>query len=161
MAYVERLRLALNNQSLEDLNNLLYATTEGTNATWGLVYANLALLNLNGDQYQAALHNINAIRALADNAVMGIGQVAGKAFDELNDMKDGLDGILEYVMDMLKQRIEDEIDSLEDMKDAYADIIALRKESLETAQEEGKYQDEVASKIKKMAKLQELSLIHI
>ena len=155
MAYVERLRLALNNQSLEDLNNLLYATTEGTNATWGLVYANLALLNLNGDQYQAALHNINAIRALADNAVMGIGQVAGKAFDELNDMKDGLDGILEYVMDMLKQRIEDEIDSLEDMKDAYADIIALRKESLETAQEEGKYQDEVASKIKKMAKLQE------
>ena len=155
MAYVERLRLALNGESLENLNTLLYATTEGTNATWGLVYANLALLNLNGDQYQAALHNINAIRSMADNAIKGIGQIAGTASDELNDMKDGLDSILEYVMDMLKQRIEDEIDALEDMKDAYADIIELRKESLETAQEEGKYQDEVAGKIKEIAKLQE------
>lgn len=40
MTYVERLRLALQENSIEDLNNLLYATTEATNATWGLVYAN-------------------------------------------------------------------------------------------------------------------------
>lgn len=155
MAYVERLRLALNGESLEELNALLYATTEGTNATWGLVYANLALLNLNGDQYQAALHNINAIRSLADNAISGLGKVAGTVSDELNDMKDGLDSILKYVMDMLKQRIEDEIDALEEMKDSYAEIIELRKESLRAAQEEGKYQDEVADKIKEIAKLQE------
>lgn len=127
MTYVERLRLALQENSIEDLNNLLYATTEATNATWGLVYANLALLGLDDDQYQAALHNINAIRSLADSAVSGIGQTAGKTAEELNNMKDGLDDILKYVMDMLKQRINDQIDALEDMKDAYADIISCAK----------------------------------
>lgn len=154
MTYVERLRLALQENSIEDLNNLLYATTEATNATWGLVYANLALLGLDDDQYQAALHNINAIRSLADSAVSGIGQTAGKTAGELNNMKDGLDDILKYVMDMLKQRINDQIDALEDMKDAYADIISLRKEALEAAKSEADYQDKVAEKVKALAKLQ-------
>lgn len=154
MTYVERLRLALQENSIEDLNNLLYATTEATNATWGLVYANLALLGLDDDQYQAALHNINAIRSLADSAVSGIGQTAGKTAEELNSMKDGLDDILKYVMDMLKQRINDQIDALEDMKDAYADIISLRKEALEAAKSEADYQDKVAEKVKALAKLQ-------
>lgn len=154
MTYVERLRLALQENSIEDLNNLLYATTEATNATWGLVYANLALLGLDNDQYQAALHNINAIRSLADSAVSGIGQTAGKTAEELNNMKDGLDDILKYVMDMLKQRINDQIDALEDMKDAYADIISLRKEALEAAKSEADYQDKVAEKVKALAKLQ-------
>lgn len=154
MTYVERLRLALQENSIEDLNNLLYATTEATNATWGLVYANLALLGLDDDQYQAALHNINAIRSLADSAVSGIGQTAGKTAEELNNMKDGLDDVLKYVMDMLKQRINDQIDALEDMKDAYADIISLRKEALEAAKSEADYQDKVAEKVKALAKLQ-------
>lgn len=154
MTYVERLRLALQENSIEDLNNLLYATTEATNATWGLVYANLALLGLDDDQYQAALHNINAIRSLADSAVSGIGQTAGKTAEELNNMKDSLDDILKYVMDMLKQRINDQIDALEDMKDAYADIISLRKEALEAAKSEADYQDKVAEKVKALAKLQ-------
>lgn len=154
MTYVERLRLALQENSIEDLNNLLYATTEATNATWGLVYANLALLGLDDDQYQAALHNINAIRSLADSAVSGIGQTAGKTAEELNNMKDGLDDILKYVMDMLKQRINDQIDALEDMKDAYADIISLRKEALEAAKSEADYQDKVAEKVEALAKLQ-------
>lgn len=154
ITYVERLRLALLENSIEDLNNLLYATTEATNATWGLVYANLALLGLDDDQYQAALHNINAIRSLADSTISGIGQVSGQTTEELNSMKDGLDDILQYVMDMLKQRINDQIDALEDMKDAYADIIALRKEALASAEEEADYQDEVAEKVKEIANLQ-------
>ena len=111
------------------------------------MYANLALLGLDDDQYQAALHNINAIRSLADSAVSGIGQTAGKTAEELNNMKDGLDDILKYVMDMLKQRINDQIDALEDMKDAYADIISLRKEALEAAKSEADYQDKVAEKM--------------
>ena len=155
MAYVERLRLALNNESLEDLNNLLYATTETTNATWGLVYASLALLDLNDDQYQAALHNINAIRALAANAISGIGQVSANTSEHLEEMKQGLDDILQYVMDMLRDRIEEQIEALEEEKEAYADLIELKKESLAATQEETDYQDEVASKIKEIAKLQE------
>lgn len=151
MNYVERLRLALQSESLEDLNQLLYATTESTNSTWGLVYANLALLGLNGEQYDAALHNINAIRAISDAAKAGIGQ----ATDSLSTMQEGLDNIVQYVMDMLKEKIEDQIDALEDMKDAYADIIDLRKEALRSAKEEADYEDDVADKVKQIAKLQE------
>lgn len=159
LAYVERLRLALNGESLEDLNQLLYATTETTNSTWGLVYANLALLNLTGDQYQAALYNINAIRSMAENAIRGINQLSTNTSEtlkqQLEDIKQGLDDILEYVMDMLEHRIEQQIEALEDAKDAYAELIELRKESLETAEEEASYQDEIAEKVKEMAKLQE------
>lgn len=155
MSYVERLRLALQEDSIEDLNTLLYATTDATNATWGLVYANLALLDLDDQQYAAALHNINAIRSLADNAVMGIGQVAGSATNELEDMKTGLDDILQYVMDMLEQRINNQIQALEDMKEAYRDIIDLRKEALDAAKEEDDYQESVADKVQQIAELQE------
>lgn len=155
MSYIERLRLALQTESIEDLNTLLYATVENTNATWGLVYANLALLDLNSDQYQAALHNINAIRALADNAIQGIGRTAGTVEENLTEMKQGLDDILKYVMDMLRHRIEQQIDALEEMKDAYGELIELKKESMEATKEETDYQDEVAEKIKQIAKLQE------
>ncbi|MGM9608345.1 MAG: hypothetical protein ACI3XJ_12655 [Oscillospiraceae bacterium] len=154
MAYVERLRLALEDDSVESLNSLLYATTETTNATWGLVYANLALLNLSDTQYQAALHNINALRSLAVNAVTSIGQVTGSFESELNDMKNGVEDILQYVMDMLEDEVNRQIDSLEDLKDQYKDIIEQRKEMLQLAERERKYEEEVADKTSEIAKLQ-------
>lgn len=155
MAYVERLRLALQKGSIEDLNHLLYATVEATDATWGLVYANLALLDLTGDQYQAALHNINAIRSLADNAVKSIGVVGKSLSDTLSEMKSGLDDILQYVMDMIRSEIEQQIEALEDAKDAYAELIKLKKESMDATEKETEYQEEVAEKVKEIAKLQE------
>lgn len=173
MSYVERLRLALEKDSIEDLNELLYATTAATDATWGLVYANLALLDLDADQYQAALHNINSIRSLADAAVDGIGRTAGEAAkaaeeaaeaakkeledlrDELEGMQDAGDDIIQYVMDMLKHRIQKQIDLLEDMKDKYSEIIDLKKESLRASKDEEDYQKKIKSKLKDMAKLQE------
>ena len=154
LAYVERLRLTMQNGSAEELNNLLYATTKATDATWGLVYANLALLGLDDKQYEAALHNINSLRSIAASAISGIGKTANANLDALNDMKSGVDDILKYVMEMLKQRIQDQIDALEDMKKAYQDIINLRKEALDDAKKEADYQDEVAKKIKEIAKLQ-------
>lgn len=159
MSYIERIRLALQGDSIESLNTLLFATTEATNATWGLVYAELALMHQTGDlndsQYEAAMHNINAIRSLAENAISGIGQVANTVEDNLTDMKQGLDDILKYVMDMLRHRIEQQIDALEEMKEAYGELIELKKESMEATKEETDYQDEVAEKVKQIAKLQE------
>lgn len=154
MNYVERLRLALQSNSIEDLNQLLLATTDSTKATWGLVYANLALLDLNSDQYQAALHNINAIRDLANTAISGIGQASGGLNESLNDMQSGVNDILQYVMDMLKQRIEDQVDALEEMKDSYSNIIALKKESLEASKEEADYQKTLSDKTREIAALQ-------
>lgn len=155
MAYVERLKLALQSDSIEDLNKLLYATTETTSATWGLVYANLALLDLTDDQYQAALHNINSLRSLADNAVQSIGMVRESLSDTLQEMKDGMDDILDYVMDMIQWEIEQQIEALEDAKDAYKELIDLKKESMDATEKETEYQDEVADKVKEIAKLQE------
>ena len=154
LTYVERLRLAMEEGAIEDLNQLLYATVSTTDATWGLVYANLALLGLDEQQYQAALHNINALRSLADSAISSIGHIAEETTEELNDMKKGLDDILKYVMDMLKQRIQDQIDALEEMKDAYGEIIDLRKEALDVAKEEADYDKNIAKKIQEIAKLQ-------
>lgn len=166
MTYVERLRLAALGESNENLNDLIYATTAATTSTWGLVYAQLEQMRIAGElsdsQYAAALHNIRSIQALAENAIAGIGHAAGEAQSaiedlksELEDMQDGVNDIIEYVMDMLKQRINDQIDALEEMKESYSEIIELRKESLEAAKEESDYDDQVADKIKEIAKLQE------
>ena len=154
LAYVEALRMAKSEGDIATLNNLLYATEQATNATWGLVYANLALAGLDEDQYQAALRNINAIRAMADSAVQSIGKTVGSVTDELEEMQNGLNDILDYVMDMLKQRIQDQIDGLEDMKDAYSEIIDLKKQSLEASKDEADHQKTMASKMREIAKLQ-------
>lgn len=154
MSYVERLRLAMQDDSVESLNELLYATQDTANATWDLVYANLKMLGLNDQQYAAALHNINGIRAMARAAINGVGHVAGEALEELKNMEKGTGDILKYVMDMLKQRIQDEIDALEDLKDQFGDLIDLKKESLKATKEESDYQKKVAQRIKEIAKLQ-------
>lgn len=162
MAYIEQLRLALADDDITKLNELLYATTAATDATWGLVYASLGLLNLNDQQYAAALHNIDALRALAENAMAGIFQPSADELQDMNDdlvdeleaMKDGASSIIEYVMDMLEDRVEEQIDKLEELKDTYADIIELKKESLETTREENEYNDEIADKVQEIADLQ-------
>lgn len=154
LAYVEALRMAKAEGDIATLNNLLYATEQATNATWGFVYANLALAGLDENQYQAALQNINAIRAMADSAVQSIGKTVGDVTEELEEMQDGLNDILDYVMDMLKQRIQEQIDGLEDMKDAYSEIIDLKKESLQASKDEADHQKTMASKMREIAKLQ-------
>lgn len=154
LAYVEALRIAKAEGDIATLNNLLYATEQATDATWGFVYANLALAGLDKDQYQTALQNINAIRALADSAVQSIGKTVSGVTEELEKMQNGLSDILDYVMDMLKQRIQNQIDGLEDMKDAYSEIIGLKKESLQASKDEADYQKGMASKMREIAKLQ-------
>lgn len=76
-------------------------------------------VNISAFQYKAAVHNIDAIRNLAKTAIAGIGQTGKTVTEERNEIKSGLDDILKYVMDMLKQRINDQIDALEDAKDAF------------------------------------------
>ena len=180
MSYVERLKLAAQQGSIEDLNNLCFATTEATASTWGLVYAELELMHtmgeLNDSQYQAALHNIQAMQDLAENAIQNIGKATGAVaknleetrkqleatknglqdlLDELKDMQDGAGDLVDYVMDMLRHRIRQQIDLLEEMKDKYSEIIDLKKKSLDAAKDEHDYQKTIAKKLKEMAKLQE------
>lgn len=152
--YVERLKMALEEDSIENLNELLYATTEAAEGTWDLVYANLAMLNLDGEQYEAALHNIQVMRDLAYAAIDGIGIVSDATSDSVGNMREGLDDILHYVMDMLKQKVQDQIDALGDMKDAYSELIDEKKKSLDATKTEESYGKKRAKQLKEIAKLQ-------
>ena len=180
MSYVERLKLAAQEGSIEDLNNLCFATTEATASTWGLVYAELELMHtmgeLNDSQYAAALHNIQAMQDLANNVVANIGKATDSVaknleetrkqleetkdglqdlLDELEDMQDGANDLVKYVMDMLKHRIKEQINLLEEMKKKYSELIQLKKDSLDATKDEQDYQKTIAKKLKEMAKLQE------
>ena len=148
MAYVEQLRLALQKDSIEDLNQLLSATADLTEVQWGSVYAQLAMLGLTEDGYAAAVQNISNYRSMMYNALSGVGL-------DFDDAKDGIDEIYEYVKEMIKDNVDRQVDALGELKDKYAEIIDLKKESLQASKDEADYQDEVADKVKEMAKLQE------
>lgn len=162
LSYVESLRAAQTAGNIEELNRLLYATQATSNATWGLVYANLGLLGLSSDQYNAALKNINSLRALANSAVQSIGKVAEKTSDTLKEMQDGVDGILKYVEDMIRHEVESQVDALEDLKDSYSELVELKKESLDASKNESEYTEQVAELTNKIAKIQsEIDLLDL
>ena len=147
-AYVESLRLALQENDVVSLNNLLNATADLTEVQWGSVYAQLAMLDLTKEGYQKAVAQINMRRKLLSNVQEGVGI-------DVDDMKDGVDEIFDYVKEMIKDNIDRQVDALEELKDKYSEIIDKKKESLQLTKDEADYQDEVADKVKEMAKLQE------
>lgn len=168
--YVEQLRLALEANNTAELERLTYATNTAANATWGLVYANLALLDLEDSQYEAALNNIDNLRALADNAISNIGvSVSGTAQPRsevlreelearkkaLREQKDALDEILDQTMELVKWEAEQQVEALEQQISDYEKIVDLKKEALEATKKEADYEDELAEKIEDIAKLQE------
>lgn len=147
-AYVERLRLALQENDLVSLNNLLNATADLTEVQWGSVYAQLAMLDLTEEGYAQAVKNVDAYRSILANVKDGTGI-------DFDDMKSGVDDLLGYVEDMIKDKIDKQVDALEDLKDKYAEIIDLKKESLQLTKDENDYQEDVADKVKELAKIQE------
>lgn len=154
LSYVEAVRAAKQANNIEELNRLLYATQDATGATWGLVYATLAMAGLSDNEYNAALNTVNSLRALANSAVESIGKTAEKTSDVLKDMQNGVDDILKYVMDMIRHEVESQVEALEDLKDSYSDLIELKKESLEATKDESNYTEQVAELTQKIAKLQ-------
>lgn len=147
-AYVERLRMALQENDVVSLNNLLNATADLTEVQWGSVYAQLAMLDLTEEGYAQAVKNVDAYRSVLANVKDG----AGIDFD---DAKDSVDALFKYVEDMIRDEIDQQVDALEELKDKYSEIIDKKKESLQLSKDEADYQEEVADKVKEMAKLQE------
>lgn len=155
MSYIEKLKLALTKGNISEINKLIYATENASNATWELVYSNLALLDLDDSQYKQVLSNINRFRSLADNAISGIYSDSSEERSAvLEDTKDALDTILDLTMDLVEYEVNQEIDALEEQKEKYRDIIELKKEALQTTKEENDYNKEVAKKVAEIAKLQ-------
>ncbi|MDY3014599.1 MAG: hypothetical protein SOR61_05315, partial [Evtepia sp.] len=152
--YIQQLRTALTNEDTAALNNLIFATDVAANSTWDLVYAQLQLLGLDESQYNAALQRINTLRSLADVAVTSIGRVDNAAKEALESTSQALDDILEYVKDMIKQEVENQVDALEDQIDKYREIVDLQKKSLDLEREKDSYTKSVAEKTKAIAQLQ-------
>ena len=147
-AYVERLRLALQENDVVSLNNLLNATADLTEVQWGSIYAQLAMLDLTEEGYAQAVKNVDAYRSVLANVKAGVGI-------DFDDSKDSVDALFKYVEDMIRDEIDQQVDALEELKDKYSEIIDKKKESLQLSKDEADYQDEVADKVKEMAKLQE------
>lgn len=155
LSYVEKLRIALANNNVTELNKLISATESASNATWDLVYANLELLDLDDTQYKQALSNVNRFRSLSDNAITGIYSESSEERSAiLEDTKDALDTILDLTMDLVEYEVNQEIDALEEQKEKYREIIDLKKEALQTTKEENDYNKEVAKKVSEIAKIQ-------
>lgn len=147
-AYVERLRMALQENDVVSLNNLLNATADLTEVQWGSVYAQLAMLDLTEEGYAQAVKNVDAYRSVLANVKAGVGI-------DFDDAKDSVDALFKYVEDMIRDEIDQQVDALEELKDKYSEIIDKKKESLQLSKDEADYQEEVADKVKEMAKLQE------
>lgn len=147
-AYVERLRMALQENDVVSLNNLLNATADLTEVQWGSIYAQLAMLDLTEEGYAQAVKNVDAYRSVLANVKSGVGI-------DFDDSKDSVDALFKYVEDMIRDEIDQQVDALEELKDKYSEIIDKKKESLQLSKDEADYQDEVADKVKEMANLQE------
>ena len=154
LSYIQQLRTALTNQDTAALQNLIFATDVAANSTWDLVYAQLQLLGLEDSQYNAALQRINTLRSLADVAVTSIGRIDNSAKEALQNTSDALDDILQYVKDMIKQEVENQVEALEDQIDRYCEIVDLQKKSLDLEREKDNYTKSVTEKTKAIAELQ-------
>lgn len=152
--YIQQLRAALTNQDTAALQNLIFATDVAADSTWDLVYAQLQLLGLEDSQYNAALQRINTLRSLADVAVTSIGRIDNSAKEALQNTSDALDDILQYVKDMIKQEVENQVEALEDQIDRYREIVDLQKKSLNLEREKDNYTKSVTEKTKAIAELQ-------
>lgn len=67
--------------------------------------------------------------------------------------KDSIETIIDMTMEMIEQEAEDKIDALEKQKDAYQDIIDLKKKELNIGKEQDNHDREVEEKIRNIARL--------
>lgn len=152
-------------ENAEVLREMADATYDATNATWGLVYAELASLNLDPDLYNAFYQQINKIRQLSEAARLGmesaynmLGSDAGTGGGALqkyyDEAKDALDYVLDKTQELIKYEVEQQVDAIKKQVDAYKELVDLKKESLEKTKEEDDYEEAIADKVKDIAELQ-------
>ena len=156
LSYVEQVRNALMQNNVTELNRLLDVTSVTASSTWDLVYAQAALLNLNGNQYNQLINNINKFRSIATTTVKTIRkQVRNSVRNETKDYKSALDDVLKLVEDLIKYEHEQMVDALEDQRDAYQALIDKKKELLQQTKDEEDYESNVSKKLKEISRIQD------
>lgn len=156
LSYVEQVRNALMQNNVTELNRLLDVTSVTASSTWDLVYAQAALLNLNGNQYNQLINNINKFRSIATTTVKTIRkQVRNSVQNETKDYKSALDDVLKLVEDLIKYEHEQMVDSLEQQRDLYTELIQKKKDLLQQTKDEEDYESNVSKKLKEISRIQD------
>lgn len=156
LSYVEQVRNALTQKNATELARLLDVTSVAASSTWDLVYAQAALLNLDGDQYNKLITNINKFRSIANTTVQSVRkQVHDSVTDESKDYKSALDDVLKYVEDLIKYEHEQMVEALQDQADKYNELIEKKKELLQQTKDEEDYERNVSKKLQEIAKIQD------
>ena len=176
LAYVAQVRQAAEAGDITTLNQLTQATQITTGATWDLVYAQMALINLSDEQYNGMLRNVQALQSLTASAVSSIGQETGQVRRQLENESKALDTIMNATKSMIKQENQAQInatkqayqsqisaakeagnaqvEALRNQKKAYDDQIEQKKKLLDATKKQIEREETLADKIKKIAKLQ-------
>lgn len=154
--YVRKIGDALAKNETIELQRLLNATEQTADATWGLVYANLAFLDLTDKQRAAARKNIDNLRAIANNVSANISKslAAEDENNSLGDTKDALNDILDLTKDLIKHEHEQMMDALDDQLDAYRKIVDEKKKSLDLSKSELSYNKDVQNRTQEIARIQ-------
>lgn len=176
LAYVAQVRQAAEAGDITTLNQLTQATQISTGATWDLVYAQMALINLSDEQYNGMLRNVQALQSLTTSAISSIGQQTGQVRQQLQDQQNGLNKIMDATKSMIRQENQAQInatkqayqaqinatkeagnaqvEALRNQKKAYDDQIDQKKKLLDATQKQIDKEDTLAGKVQKIAKLQ-------
>ena len=155
--YVANLRQAVNDGDAESLNRLLYATDATSKSTWGLVYANLAIvraMGLSDEQYNQAIDNLNNLRSLMDSTISGIGQAQGTIKQAASDQEKALNNLVKMVENLIKQQKQDQIAALRDNIAAMKELIDLRKRELTEMKRKADFEKSLMKTTKSLASLQ-------
>lgn len=162
LSYAKQVLLAAEQAETDTLVALTQANATASTSTWNMAYATLGLAKaigvangMDAGYFDDAVAHIQKMQSLSKTAVNSISAYYKTLDEGYISQKDGLNQILELTKDMIRHENEDMIDALERQKDAFADIVQLRKEALEAAKKEGEYDDEIEEKIRKIAKLQD------
>ncbi len=156
LSYVEQVRNALTQKNATELARLLDVTSVAASSTWDLVYAQAALLNLDGDQYNKLITNINKFRSIANTTIQSVRkQVHDSVTGESKDYKSALDDVLKYVEDLIKYEHEQMVEALQDQADKYNELIEKKKELLQQTKDEEDYERNVSKKLQEIAKIQD------
>lgn len=161
LSYLGQVQQAVNDKDTHLLENLTELSNRIGQSSWDAVYAQAELLKnmgLTGDQYNAVIENINALKAVSEAVSGDITSDAKEANNAvtggLKDQQSALDEILKITQDLIEHETEERIEAIEDEIDQFKEIIKLKKESLKVTRDENDYMDSVAEKTAEIARVQ-------
>lgn len=124
------------------------------------LYANMDLVHQLSEESRAVMREagMSTTEIESSDIIRELQQAWQGYLDEIQNLHqeryDAMKDLLDLTKDMIVQEKEDMIDALEEQKSAYADIIDLKKKSIELTEQERSYQEELDDKSAEMAKLQ-------